>query len=169
MKVLLLSFVFGLVTLFAYRYQLPDFDVRGWKSWYKLNPEILESEAHAAMVDIFVNEKAKKPYETEASVYPVGAIVVKPLYADAKRGECVRIVVMVKMPAGYDSENGDWWYGVGDETGSEMYYQGKLRTCIACHKAVEETDYMFSKSVMGRIKGLKEEMAAPLPDHSLVK
>lgn len=169
MKAFALGLFLGCLPLSAYQYQTPDFDVRDWKSWHKLNGEILESEAHAAMVDIFVNEKARRPYETEAPLYPEGAIVVKPLYSDAGRQECVRIVVMVKMPSGYDPQNGDWWYGVGDESAEEMYYQGKLRTCIACHKAVEETDYMFSKSVMGKIRGTLKEMAAPLPDHSRVK
>lgn len=169
MKAFVLTFAMAVFPFFAYAYQKPDFDVRDWKSWHKLNPDILDSEAHAAMVDIYVNDIAKQPYETEAAVYPVGAMVVKPLYRDANRKECVRIVVMVKMPAGYDPKNGDWWYGVGEESAEEMYYQGKLRTCIACHKAVEATDYMFSKSVMGKIRGTSQEPAIPLPDRSLVE
>lgn len=157
-----------LMVINALAYQKPRFDVRHWKQWHRLNKEILDSEAHAAMVDVYVNDKARAVYENATAPYPVGAMVVKPLYADKDRKECARIVVMVKMPAGYDTKNGDWWYGVGDESGEAMYYQGVLRSCIACHKAVEETDYMFSQSVMAKIKGLAEEMATPLPDHSLV-
>jgi len=28
---------------------------------------------------------------------------------------------MVKMPPGYDSENSDWWYGVYDASGMDMW------------------------------------------------
>lgn len=164
MKMLLILFLSGSLSMALWAYQQPEVDVRGWEGWYKLNPHILESEAHNAMVDIYVNAKARRPYETEATSYPVGAIVVKPLYSDKKRGECVRIVVMVKMPRGYDPENGDWWYGVGPETAEEMYYQGRLRSCIACHKSVKQTDYMFSRSVMGKIRGTHEALATPLPE-----
>lgn len=155
--------------LLAFHYPQSLIDVHDWKQWHRLNAQILDSESHAAMVDIYVNPAARGVYESETAPYPVGAVIVKPLYADAERREFARLVVMAKMAPGYDPNNGDWWYGVGGEDGEEMYYQGKLRSCIACHKVVATTDYMFSQSVMAKIRGESGELATPLPDHSLLE
>jgi hypothetical protein len=59
---------------------------------------------------------------------------------------------MVKMPLGYDSENADWWYGVYDASGMDMWNEGKLSGCIICHKQATEMDYLFSKEVMNAQK-----------------
>ncbi len=131
--------------------QPADFDFTGWQKTYKLNHDTIESEAHNAFLDIYLNDLAKEPYIKEWTLFPVGSIVYKPLYSDAHRKEFARLVVMVKMKPGYDAQHGDWWYGVYDESGKENYYQGKIRSCIACHEQGKETDYMFSKSVNKRI------------------
>ena len=58
------------------------------------------------------------------------------------------MVVMVKMPAGYDPDNGDWEYQVrspdgvivNGQDGNPM--QGKLTGCITCHTNFKGTDYL---------------------------
>jgi hypothetical protein len=57
---------------------------------------------------------------------------------------------MVKMPDGYDPENGDWWYAIyHDVAGIKPVKQGRLyNDCILCHKGASDTDYLFSKDVM---------------------
>jgi hypothetical protein len=55
---------------------------------------------------------------------------------------------MVKMSPGFDPENADWWYGVYDESGTNMWDEGKLSDCIICHKQTADTDYLFSKDVI---------------------
>jgi hypothetical protein len=128
----------------------------GWEKETKINIDPIDSDAHNAFIDIYVNALAKKTYVSEAAPYPVGARVYKPLYPDEKRSEISKLVIMVKMQPGYDPQNNDWWYGVTDETGSDIYYQGRIRSCIDCHKEAEGTDYMFSQSVMGKINCLAE-------------
>jgi hypothetical protein len=125
---------------------------RDWKDQIKLNQKIFESEAHNAFVDIFVNKKAEQAYKNRASSYPVGAIVYKPLYSDAKKTELSIVVIMQKMAQGYDQANGDWWYGVYDASGTEGYHKGRIKSCIKCHAQVKETDYMFSNDVMDKIE-----------------
>jgi hypothetical protein len=128
----------------------------GWEKETMINSDPLDSDAHNAFIDIYVNDLAKETYLKASSPYPVGARVYKPLYPDENRSECSKLVVMVKMAQGYDPQNNDWWYGVTDETGSDIYYQGRIRSCIDCHRTAAATDYMFSKSVMGKINCLAE-------------
>jgi hypothetical protein len=57
------------------------------------------------------------------------------------------------MPPGYDRENGDWWYGKFDKTGTTTIIQGCLqKDCIVCHKQADETDYLFSTDVLEALK-----------------
>ena len=122
-----------------------------WKSLHKLNTEALKSDSHRAWFDIYINTLAKKAYIQKWRLFPVGSIVVKPLYPDPKRSETSKLTIMIKMEKGYDTDNSDWWYGVYDETGMEGWYQGKIKSCIKCHTYGKETDYMFSESVMESI------------------
>ena len=122
-----------------------------WKSLHKLNIEVLKSHAHRAWFDMYANTLAKKAYVEKLSLFPVGSIVLKTLYPDPKRSETAKLTIMIKMEKGYDTENADWWYGVYDETGMEGYNQGKIKSCIKCHRKVKETDYMFSESIMESI------------------
>ena len=125
-----------------------------WKNLHKINTEALRSDSHSAWFDIYINVLAKKPYMQQSSLLPVGSIVVKPLYPDPDRSEISKLTIMIKMEKGYDSDNGDWWYGVYDETGMEGSYQGKIKSCIKCHTHGKETDYMFSESVMDNINDM---------------
>ncbi len=126
-----------------------------WKSLHRLNDEPLDSDAHRAWVDIYVNRQAQKAYTKRAPLFPVDSIIVKPLYSDPQRSEIARLVIMMKMGKGYDPKNGDWWYGVYDETGMKGWYQGKLTSCIKCHARAKETDYMFSETVMESIEEMR--------------
>ena len=125
-----------------------QFTFSRWKNLQKINTEALVSADHNAWFDIYVNTIAKKAYVEKLSLLPVGSIIVKPLYPDEQRSETSKLTIMLKMEKGYDKENGDWWYGVYDETGMEGGYQGKIKSCIECHTQAKETDYMFSESVL---------------------
>ena len=125
-----------------------------WKETYDLTKGIMESDAHNAYVEILLNETAVDAYVEIKPVFPVGSEVFKPLYSDIEGKEFARLIVMVKMQEGYDSENGDWWYGVYDESGTEMAYEGRIPECISCHAMAKETDYLFARSVMKKLKGI---------------
>ena len=136
-----------------------------WEKGYDLTKGIIESDAHNAYVKIYLNEEAKDAYVEVKTDFPVGSQVFKPLYSDAKGERFARLVIMVKMQKGYDSEHGDWWYGVYDESGTKMAYEGRIPECISCHAMAKETDYMFSKSVMKKLGGIDtNEFEEYLPD-----
>lgn len=146
-SILILSMVF-MSGLSASDTDNNQFTFPDWKNLHKLNTEALASGSHQAWVDIYVNELAKKAYIEKWRLFPVGSIVVKPIYSDQERSETSKLTIMVKMEKGYDSDNADWWYGVYDESGTEVWHQGKIESCIKCHTRAKETDYMFSESVM---------------------
>jgi len=119
-----------------------------WKEMILLNREILYSEDHKAFIDIYVNNIAKKSYILEEEQFKVGAIIVKPIYPKEERKNIARVTIMMKMQNGYDTENGNWWYGVYDESGLNASNTGRIKSCIMCHEIAEDTDYLFSESVM---------------------
>jgi len=125
-----------------------------WKETYDLTKGIIESDAHNAYVEILMNNKAVEAYVEIKPLFPVGSRVFKPLYSDKEGKEFARLVIMEKMKPGYDTSNGDWWYGVYDESGMEMAYEGRIPECISCHTMAKETDYLFSRSVMKKLKGI---------------
>jgi len=150
-SILILSTVFMLDLSASNTDHKSHFTFPDWKNLHKLNTEALVSDSHRAWFDLYINPLAKKAYIQQSSLLPVGSIVVKPLYPDSDRSEISKLTIMIKMEKGYDSGNGDWWYGVYDETGMEGWYKGKIKSCIKCHAHGKETDYMFSESVMESI------------------
>ncbi len=125
-----------------------------WKETYDLTKGIMESDAHNAYVEILINDTAVDAYVEIKPRFPIGSQVFKPLYRDAEGKEFARLVVMVKMEEGYDTDNGDWWYGVYDESGTEAWYEGRIAECISCHAMAKDTDYLFTRSVMKKLKGI---------------
>ena len=126
-----------------------------WRQNYNLTPHIINSDAHNAYVEIYLNNKAKDAYINIEPRFKKGSAVFKPLYSDPDGKHFARLVIMVKMYEGYDSENGDWWYGVYDESGTKMWYEGRIPECISCHAMAKETDYLFARSVMKKLNGIE--------------
>ena len=126
-----------------------------WRSWTKVNPTPLQSAAHPhqgkpSYVDVYVDDLAKDTYLAASAPYPECARIVKPKYTDETATEIVRLAVMVKMPAGYDSFTNDWWYGRYDATGTQALAQGRMWSdCAYCHmNGAPDTDSLFSEEVL---------------------
>lgn len=71
---------------------------------------------------------------------PEGTTSIKEFNNDGVPGLEGR-VVMIKQPAGYDSDNGDWYYEMQDMSGSVLN-SGRIPTCISCHSGWTATDYL---------------------------
>lgn len=156
--------IFIVILLSTLLFAKENFLFTDWHKQIKLNPIVLESEAHNAYVDIYVNKLAESTYRNRGSTFKEGAVVYKPLYYSRDKKEIAIIVIMKKMHKGYDTPHNDWWYGVYDENGQVGYHQGRIKSCIACHAQVPQTDYMFSQSVMDKIEHGKE-IRMVLPEH----
>ena len=99
-------------------------DLSDWRSYARTNPRRLRSRGHGTeWTETYVSRDADgterravmAAYETETSPEPVG------------------LTAMVKMPAGYDPDNGDWYYAVLEPDGKHAHTQGRVPLCMACH------------------------------------
>jgi hypothetical protein len=121
----------------------------GWRQWTNVTPVPVRSKGHSNnWVGIYVNKLAKATYLSASSPYAACAKIVKPIYTDSSGENIRKLTIMVKMSPGFDPENADWWYGVYDESGTDMWDEGKLSDCIICHKQAADTDYLFSNDVI---------------------
>jgi len=124
-----------------------------WKEWTQVTPKPVISKGHSGnWVGIYVDELARDTYLRAGTPFPECAKIVKPIYNDAEGQSVRKLTIMVKMPPGYDPENGDWWYASYDATGTKATEQGRLHGCIFCHKQASETDYVFAKDVLDAAK-----------------
>ena len=131
-----------------------------WKHWTSVTPKPVKSKGHSNnWVGIYVNELAGTTYLSASSPYPICAKIVKPIYTDSSGTSIKKLTIMVKMPRGYDPKNADWWYGISDESGIDVW-GGKLPGCITCHKQAAETDYLFSKEVINASKGMNSSVCS---------
>jgi hypothetical protein len=119
-------------------------DCSDWRSWTKVNKERFLSEGHGGKwVDVYVEAQYADAYMKAASPAPAGMRVIKAGYKDQAGTKFEALTVMGKMPAGYDAEHGDWYYGVLTEDGVTAKMQGKLEMCIDCHSQASDRDYLF--------------------------
>jgi hypothetical protein len=114
-----------------------------------------ENGPHAhTSVRIFMNEIATGAFRDAAAKYPVGSVIVKEkqgLGYDLVNddGELKRNAAktasgvggMIKRPAGYDPDHGDWEYFYFEEPAKVE--QGRIASCVECHRGAAATDYVF--------------------------
>lgn len=108
-----------------------------------------EKGPHAnCVVKIFMNDLAKTAFKNESS-YPAGSVIVKQKYRLGYRvegetqlqGTGDGVGGMIKRPAGYDVENGDWEYFYFEKTDS--IESGQIKSCVDCHAEARGTDFVF--------------------------
>jgi hypothetical protein len=122
-----------------------------YATWTKINDQPILG--HETWVNIYANDLAEGIYQSASGeVFPVCAKIVKTHLDDPKSDTVNTITVMVKMPAGYDPEHNDWWWGMYDKTGKIAEMSGKVQVCIECHQSLSSDDYVFSKAVMSKFK-----------------
>ena len=113
-----------------------------WPEWIKVNVNLIEGHG-AKWADVYVDDLAKATYLAASAPYPECARIVKLEYSDESATVINTMTVMGKMPPGYDPDNGDWWYGVYDGSGTLAGLTGKLHSeCIVCHKKASDADYL---------------------------
>ena len=121
-----------------------------WQDWYQLNEEPIQG--HEVWVTIHLDQAAREAYPRAAVPMPECSRIVKAHRVSQTSPVVSRLTVMVKMPAGYDPEHGDWWYGMYDPQGKIPEMQGRVEVCIACHEGAAQADYLFAEAVLGAIK-----------------
>jgi hypothetical protein len=128
---------------------LPTF--ADYTTWTKVNPKPVPG--HETYVNIYVNDLAKGIYTSASGkTFPACAAIVKEQLASQTSTDVTALTVMVKMPAGYDPANNDWWWAMYDPTGKVAQESGKLSVCSSCHQPAAASDYVFSQKVMQESK-----------------
>jgi len=98
---------------------------------------------------VFMNRLAADAFAANASVYPVGAVIVKKKKVsasandDGSRVHAAETGVggMVKRVAGYDPKHGDWEYFFFEDT--KRIESGRIASCVQCHSSAKDRDYVF--------------------------
>jgi hypothetical protein len=89
--------------------------------------------AHSAFISIRMNDSAAHAFR-QNKPYPIGSVVLK-------QKQPFGIGGMVKRPPGYNPDHGDWEYFYFENP--RMITTGKLPTCVNCHAAAVQSDYVF--------------------------
>jgi hypothetical protein len=144
--------------------------VKGYKKWKKANPkpvrlmtsfdllcrgisqkELSEQRGKTPHFDrhitVYVNTVGEKAM-MKGGAFPVGSVIVKeksnsaaPL--EAWDGRVVLSTVMIKREAGYNPACGDWQFAAINADATKTDGDGKLESCMKCHKEQAKKDYVF--------------------------
>ena len=98
---------------------------------------------------IYMNKLAADAFATNASAFPIGAVVVKQKQIHGYTNEDGKRVYeadtgvggMVKRSAGYDPKHGDWEYFYFEDT--KKIESGRIASCVQCHSSAKDKDYVF--------------------------
>ena len=74
-------------------------------------------------------------------IVPEGTFIIREVL-DAT-GAPLRLTLMVKGPAGYNPDLGDFWFGVAKSDGSALEKSGALVECYGCHLERAGDSYLF--------------------------
>ena len=114
------------------------------------------SQGHAAAVDVhvWVQELGAEAYggvDPDSSgsnpAIPRGLVLIKEQFDNA--GAVTGHTVMVKGPAGYASETGDWWWGFAGAD-KQLSNSGQIQFCIDCHAARPDDDWLYGVELDNR-------------------
>ena len=121
-----------------------------YTGWVKVNSQTITGDetgvlgkAHAGAAgfrEVYANSAG-----AAGPPYAEGSIIVKDSFKNdgGNKGDLAAVTIMVKRESGYDSDNGDWEY-IMLNAKMKNQAQGKLSSCIACHAAAEDMDYIFT-------------------------
>jgi hypothetical protein len=85
-------------------------------------------------ITILMNDRAAAVFRQTRRDYPIGSIIVKQKQPHGVGG-------MIKRSPGYDPDHGDWEYFYFEDP--LKVESGKISTCVTCHAAAKDTDYVF--------------------------
>jgi hypothetical protein len=88
-------------------------------------------------IRIFMNDLAADAFAKPARPFPVRSVIVK-----EKQPREFGVGGMIKRPAGYDPDHGDWEYFYFDDDPAKLE-SGKLTSCAQCHHRAAGKDYVF--------------------------
>jgi hypothetical protein len=120
--------------------------IEDWREWNKTSPTPYLSGEHSSWATIYFDELAGKSSQSANGQFSPCAKIIKVHFTDVSGTAIRKLFLMTKMPAGFDPDHGDWWYGNYDASvGAGMIEQGVIEGCISCHQRASALDYIFFK------------------------
>lgn len=118
-------------------------DYKTSKQFFTLMDGIKMGKSPHGKVQIWYSNDLKDLVGMGTFTAPVGAVSIKPYEMGEKKG----LAVMVKKEAGFDKDNGDWYYEMRMPNGKMMQKDGmpmagKMKMCTGCHAAASAKDYL---------------------------
>ncbi|MBF2054178.1 MAG: cytochrome P460 family protein [Candidatus Sericytochromatia bacterium] len=115
--------------------------VQNYQSFPALNEELKRSGTHEnMMVRTYLDPTAMAAFNSQSYPYANGTEIVKQGHKTAD-GPVEALFIMKKI-AGYDPENGDWFYAMTNGDGM-VGDKGRIQMCISCHGAVRSKDFVY--------------------------
>lgn len=141
-------------------------EVRGYKSWTRVNPvplllptpldglcrmptkrDLIETSGNphrTKYFTVYVNDLGRIAMMNEAKPsFPKNTVIVKEKLIAKDSNSPELLTVMVKRGEGFNPASGDWEYMVLNGTGTKIEGSGKLENCQSCHLLNKSTDYVF--------------------------
>ena len=127
--------------------------VKDYTRWTNVNTAPYQSATHGSRyVNNYANKRAASFYVKfeESGKMPAGAVLAKDsfvVHPDGRVG-VGPLFVMEKMNAGFSAASGDWRYTMVMPDGSKFgetkgENADRVKFCVGCHVAAEDTDNMF--------------------------
>jgi hypothetical protein len=125
--------------------------LREFSSWQPIlqGDQAFASKGHGGiLVKGYLNSVAKTHLDMNATTYPlpVGSVFAKAVVAEVgtPAQQASRVYFMRKEAAGFDSENGDWSYGLAKRQGDRLVLDTTLdrraSMCVSCHVNFSQFD-----------------------------
>lgn len=105
-------------------------------------------------IKIYMNDLAAGAFDGNVTPYPVGSVVIKEKQLDPSASEEEvkdnkdGVGGMVKRPAGFDPNHGDWEYFYFESP--DDIESGRIASCIDCHAGAKQKDYVFGSWYMSK-------------------
>jgi hypothetical protein len=120
-----------------YLYLTQDTPYQLWPAWPGKTRLAPGTEPHGAFITTYVNPAALQAIVSRSGM-AFGSLLVTENYNSDKK--LTGLMVMLKIK-GYNPQGGDWYWFHYDARGSVLA-EGRLESCIKCHRTKNESDYV---------------------------
>jgi hypothetical protein len=112
-----------------------------WELWPGTHTLYEGSRPHGAYLTTRVNDTAMGALKGGRKEFPPGSIIVKENYTESKK--LTAVTVMYKVD-GYNPDGGNWYWLKYRPDGT-VDVDGKVGSCINCHRARMGYDWVFTE------------------------
>ena len=122
------------------RYISSENPYTNWSLWPGKKKLYSGTQPHGAFLTTYVNDIALEALKTGRGEFPQGSIIVKENYSKEKKLGAVTVMFKVE---GYNLDAGNW-YWLKYQPDGPVEAEGKVDSCINCHRAKMAADWVFT-------------------------